>query len=117
VVMCLGQGADLHMAQLMPVPLTICCSSKSRLVLPSWFYLSGERDSEGQWHQLGGLGHMQICTSPQTDIHARIPPLSFLQARCPSCRPSNSVKANKFVIIEEVEDDDDDDEEIHIHTQ
>jgi len=23
VVMCLGQGADLHMAQLMPLPLTI----------------------------------------------------------------------------------------------
>jgi len=37
----LGQGADLHMAQLMPLPLTISCSSKSRLVLPSWFYLSG----------------------------------------------------------------------------
>jgi len=29
------------MAQLMPLPLTISCSSKSRLVLPSWFYLSG----------------------------------------------------------------------------
>jgi len=41
VVMCLGQGADLHMAQLMPLPLTISCSSKSRLVLPVWFYLSG----------------------------------------------------------------------------
>ena len=41
MVMRLGQGADLHMAQLMPLPLTISCSSKSRLVLPSWFYLSG----------------------------------------------------------------------------
>jgi len=39
VVMCLGQGADLHMAQLMPLPFIIFCSSKSRLVLPSWFYL------------------------------------------------------------------------------
>jgi len=38
---CLGQDADLHMAQLMPLPLIISCSSKSRLVLPSWFYLSG----------------------------------------------------------------------------
>jgi len=34
VVMCLGQDANLHMAQLMPLPLTISCSSKSRLVLP-----------------------------------------------------------------------------------
>ena len=33
----LGWGADLHMAQQMPLPLTISCSSKSRLVLPSWF--------------------------------------------------------------------------------
>jgi len=35
--LCLGQGADLHMAQLMPLPLTISGSIKSRLVLPSWF--------------------------------------------------------------------------------
>jgi len=40
MVICLGQGADLHIAQLMPLPLTVSCSSKSRLVLPSWFYLS-----------------------------------------------------------------------------
>jgi len=32
VVMCLGQGADLHMAKMMPLPFTISCSSKSRLV-------------------------------------------------------------------------------------
>ena len=30
----LGWGADLHIAQQMPLPLTISCSSKSRLVLP-----------------------------------------------------------------------------------
>jgi len=29
------------------------------------------------------------------DSHANIPPLSFLQAGCPSCRPTNSVKALK----------------------
>jgi len=29
------------------------------------------------------------------DNHANISPLSFLQARCPSCRPTNSVKALK----------------------
>ena len=48
------------------------------------------RDSEWQWHQ---LGHMQVCTSLQTDKHAGTPPLSFLQTGCPSCRPTNSVKA------------------------
>jgi len=48
------------------------------------------RDSEWQWHQ---LGHMQVCTSLQTDNHASTPPLCFLQAECPSCRLTNSVKA------------------------
>jgi len=50
------------------------------------------RDSEWQWHQ---LGHMQVCTSLQTDNHTSTPPLSSLQAGCPSCRPTNSVKALK----------------------
>jgi len=50
------------------------------------------RDGEWQWHQ---LGHMQVCTSLQTDNHASTPPLSFLQAGCNSCRPTNSVKALK----------------------
>jgi len=40
MVVCLGQGADLHMAQLMPVPLTVSCSSQSRLVLPFWCRLT-----------------------------------------------------------------------------
>ena len=48
------------------------------------------RDSESQWHQ---LHHMQVCTSLQTDNHASTSPLSFLQAGCPSCRPTNSIKA------------------------
>jgi len=46
------------------------------------------RDSEWQWHQ---LGHMQVCTSFQTDNHTSTPPLSFLQAGCPSCRPTNII--------------------------
>jgi len=50
------------------------------------------RDSEWQWYQ---LGHMQVSTSHQTDNHASNPPHSFLQAGCPSCRPTNSVKELK----------------------
>jgi len=50
------------------------------------------RDSEWQWYQ---LGRMQVCTSLQTYNHASTPPLGFLQAGCPSCRPTNSVKALK----------------------
>jgi len=53
---------------------------------------TGARDIEWQWHQ---LGCMQVCTSLQTDNHTSTPPLSFLQAGCPSCHPTNSVKALK----------------------
>jgi len=45
---------------------------------------------------------MQVCTSLQTDNHASTPPLSFLQAGCPSCRPTISVKALKATISEQV---------------
>ena len=50
------------------------------------------RHREWQWHQ---LGHKQVCILLQTGNHASSPALSFLQARCPSCRPTNSVKALK----------------------
>jgi len=40
---------------------------------------------------------MHVCTSLQTDNHASTPPLCFLQAGCPSCRPTNSVKALKAI--------------------
>jgi len=152
VVICLEQGADLHTAQLMSLPL--------RLVLPFWYrvtwvvpekgpldgcvcerdqthfirpyyplytttttlhpingpfsgttwvsqYHKGKtnldfteaRDSEWQWYH---LGHMQVCTLLQTDNHASTPPLSFLQTGCPSCRPTNSVKALKSSLIYEI---------------
>jgi len=52
------------------------------------------RDSEWQWHQ---LGHMQVCTSLQTDNYTSTPPLKFLQAGCPSCHPTNSIKALKAI--------------------
>jgi len=42
---------------------------------------------------------MQVCTSLQTDNHANTSPLSYLQAGCPSCRPTNSVKA-LFIIVQ-----------------
>jgi len=41
VVICLEQGTDLHMAQLMPLPLAVFFASvKSRLVLPLWYRLT-----------------------------------------------------------------------------
>ena len=63
----------------------------TRKVKPIWI-----RDSEWQWQQ---LGHTQVCISLQTDNHASTPPFSFLQAGCPSCRPTNSVKALKARLL------------------
>jgi len=64
-------------------------------------YFTEARDSEWQWHQ---LGHMQVYTSLQTDNHASTPPLSFLQAGCSSCHPTNSVKALKGYVYVSVHD-------------
>ena len=75
--------------------------SALRLGLPRWASIKKVKInldfteatvSEWQWHQ---LGHMQVCTWLQADNHASTPLLSFLQAECPSCRPTNSVKALK----------------------
>ena len=74
-------------------------SPVSRTTRVSWYQkgkanldFTEARDSEWQWHQ---LGHMQVCTSLQTDNHSSTPPLNFVQAGCPFCRPTNSVKALK----------------------
>jgi len=48
------------------------------------------RDSEWQWHQ---LGHMQVCTSLQTDNNASTPPLSFFTGRM-SFLPPNQQRQN-----------------------
>ena len=40
MVICLERGADLHMAQLMPLPLTVSCFSKMQMVLLFWYWLS-----------------------------------------------------------------------------
>jgi len=44
------------------------------------------RDSEWQWHQ---QGHVQVCTSTQTNNHASTPPLSGLDA-FPAVQPTAS---------------------------
>jgi len=40
MVICLEQGADLHMAQLMPLPHSVSFSSKIQIDLPFWYRLT-----------------------------------------------------------------------------
>jgi len=47
MIICLRRGADLHMAELMPLPLTVSCSSKSRMVLPFWYRLTQVAPDKG----------------------------------------------------------------------
>jgi len=50
------------------------------------------RDSEWQWHQ---LGHMQVCTSLQTDSHASTSPLSFFTGQMPFLPPNQQRQSTK----------------------
>ena len=54
-----------------------------------WILLKQETVSGISW------ATCKICTSLHTDNHTSTSLLSFLQARCPSCGPTNSVKALK----------------------
>ena len=40
MVTCLELGADLHMARLMPLLLTVSCFSKIQIGLPFWYWLT-----------------------------------------------------------------------------
>jgi len=53
MVICLERGADLHMAQLMPLPLTVSCFSKSQIGLPFWYRLTRVVPAKGSLN--GGL--------------------------------------------------------------
>ena len=46
MVICLERGADLHMAQLMPLPLTVSCFSKIQIVFT--FLVPAHPGSPGQ---------------------------------------------------------------------
>jgi len=122
VVICLEQSTTgLHMVQLMyPSPI-ISCFMKTKndylhadththpfngplsgttqvgryqKVKPIWILLKQET-------VIGSGISWAICKSaPRSrQNHSSTPPLCFLQARCPSCHPTNSVKALKAIIM------------------
>jgi len=58
VVICLERGADLHMAQLMPLPLTVSCCSKIQIgftfLIPAHLGSPGQRAVK--WVCVGWVG-------------------------------------------------------------
>jgi len=55
------------------------------------------RDSEWQWHQ---LGHMQVCTSLQTDNHDSTTQLSFFTKRMPFLPPNQQFQSIEGISTE-----------------
>jgi len=80
------------------IRLTALCpglpgSAGTRKVKPIWIWrkqvtVSGSGTA-------GPYANLHLAPDRQ---HASTPPLSFLQAGCPSCRPTNSVKALKATV-------------------
>jgi len=69
--------------------------AKPGRIKPIWIYWR-----KREWVAVASAGpYASLHLIP--DNHANIPPLSFLQAGCPSCRPTNSVKALKAVTTEQ----------------
>ena len=50
VVICLERGADFHMAQLMPLPLTVFCFSKIQIGFTFWCLLGIQSGLEDDVH-------------------------------------------------------------------
>jgi len=105
MVICLEQGADLHTAQLMPLPLTASCFSKTqRLDLPFWYRLTwvvldkgplngcvcvlylANPDHDSDFQSLMNYGHDPYCIHKQrvdtTDCRT-FPPMWFVKISRP----------------------------------
>ena len=66
----------------------------TRKVKPKPIWISW---SKRQWVAMGSARPYANLHHSQTDNHASTPPLSSLQAWCPSCHPTKSVKAPKAI--------------------
>jgi len=68
VVVCLEQGADLHIAQLMPLPLTVTCFSKIQIgftfLIPAHLGSPGKRAVKRVSVSAGISPELYIRSSP-----------------------------------------------------
>jgi len=64
MVICLERGADLHMAQLIPLPLTVSCFNKIQIGFN--FLVSAHLGISGQW------AVKRFCVLCKFSKHAKI---------------------------------------------
>ena len=71
VVICLERGADLHIAQLMPLPLTVSCSSKIQIgftfLVPAHPGSPGQRAVKRVW---GGGNEYTVVNQAESREHS-----------------------------------------------
>jgi len=60
MVICLERGADLHTAQLVPLPLTVSCFSKIQVGFT--FLVPAHPGSFGQWAVKRMCAYMCVCS-------------------------------------------------------
>ena len=61
MVICLELGADLHMAQQMPLPLTVSCFSKIQIGLPFWYRPTWIVPEKGPLNGCVCVFHCNVC--------------------------------------------------------
>jgi len=86
VVICLEQGADLHMAQLMPVPLTVSCFSKIQIgftfLVPAHPGSPGQRAVKRVCVCVCFVPYIAICSQSASGCHGNTPGLPSLTLWC-----------------------------------
>jgi len=76
VVICLEQGTDLHMAQLMPLPLTVSCFSEIQIGFTS--LVPAHPGSLGKRAVKRVCVCVCVLVDTDTDIHTDIPTFTLL---------------------------------------
>ena len=93
MVVCLDRGADLHMAQLMPLLLTVSCFSKIQIGLPFWYLLA--RVVPEKW-SLNGC----VCVLHYQITHLHNPlPVTFLDSPLHDMIVNFRIDIFKFVAV------------------
>ena len=64
MVICLERGADLHMAHLMPLTVTVSCFSKIQIGLPLWYWLTWVVPEKGPLNA-------RVCVCVRACVRAR----------------------------------------------
>ena len=69
MIICLERGADLHMAQLMPLPLTVSCFSKIQI---GFTFLVPAYPGSPRQRSLNGRAHARVCFGAEVYMTCKI---------------------------------------------